>query len=205
VYETGVANLLAAARCERFLLASSTAVYAEDGGAWVDERSPTEPRAATARSVLAGEALARARHAAACAVRFGGLYGPGRTRLLRAARTGSLAYQAAPPRYTNRIHRDDAAGALAHLLRRPALEPVYVAVDSEPAAEEALQRWLAARVGGTPPRARHGVREGAGKRCSNRLLLASGYRLLFPTFREGYGALADADPGEGPADEGRPA
>jgi nucleoside-diphosphate-sugar epimerase len=197
VYETGVANLLAAVRCERFLLVSSTSVYGQDAGEWVDERSPAEPRAFSGRTVLAGEAFARERHPAACAVRLGGLYGPGRTRLLRAARTGSLAYQAAPPRYTNRIHRDDAAGALAHLLRRPSLEPVYLGVDCEPAAEEPLQRWLAARVGGAPPRPRAGAPEGAGKRCSNRLLLAAGYRFRFPTFREGYGALADAEREDG--------
>jgi len=197
VYETGVANLLAAVRCARFLLVSSTSVYAQDAGEWVDERSPAEPRAFTGRTVLAGEALARERHSAACAVRLGGLYGPRRTRLLRAARTGGLAYQAAPPRYTNRIHRDDAAGALAHLLRRPSLEPVYVGVDCEPAAEEPFQRWLAARVGGAPPRLRAGAPEGAGKRCSNRLLLASGYRFRFPTFREGYGALAAAEREDG--------
>ena len=195
VYETGIANLLAALRCERFLLTSSTSVYAEDAGEWVDEGSPAGPSAFTGRAVLAGEALARDRHPAACAVRLGGLYGPGRTRLLRAARTGGLSYQAAPRRYTNRIHRDDAAGALAHLLARPSLEPVYVAVDCEPVAEEPLQRWLAARVGGAPPRARGGPPEGAGKRCSNRLLLASGYRFRFPTFREGYGALAAAEGG----------
>lgn len=193
VYAAGIANLLAAVRCARFLLTSSTSVYAQDTGEWVDEASPAEPRTFPGRSVLAGEALARERHPAACAVRLGGLYGPGRTRLLRAARTGGLAYQAAPPRYTNRIHRDDAAGALAHLLGRPSLEPVYVAVDCEPAAEEPLQRWLAGCVGGAPPRARAGPPGGAGKRCSNRLLLASGYRLRFPTFREGYGALAAAD------------
>ena len=195
VYETGIANLLAAVRCERFLLTSSTSVYAQDAGEWVDECSPAEPRAFTGRTVLAGEALARERHPAACAVRLGGLYGPGRTRLLRAARTGGLAYQGAPPRYANRIHRDDAAGALAHLLRRPRLEPVYVAVDCEPAAEEPLQRWLAARVGGAPPRPRAGAAEGAGKRCSNRLLLGAGYRFRFPTFREGYGALAADEEG----------
>lgn len=199
VYADGIANLLAAVRCERFLLTSSTSVYGQDAGEWVDEASAAEPRGFTGRAVLAGEVLARARHPAACALRLGGLYGPGRTRLLRAARSGGLAYQAAPPRYTNRIHRDDAAGALAHLLLRPALAPVYLGVDCEPAAEETLQRWLAARVGGAPPRPRGETPEGAGKRCSNRLLLGAGYRFLFPTFREGYGALAAADPvaGEG--------
>lgn len=189
VYADGVEAVLASVACARFVLASSTSVYGQDGGEWVDETSRTEPAGFAGRSVLEGEALVRARHASGCAVRFGGLYGPGRTRLLDAARAGRLAYAASPRHYTNRIHRDDAAGALAHLLARPRVERVYVGVDSEPADEETLYRWLAARVGGPQPRAREAP-QGAGKRCSNRLLLASGYRLLFPTFREGYGALA---------------
>src|SRR4029453_8371220 len=101
---------------------------------------------------------------------------------------------AAAPPYTNAMPRDDAAGVLAHLIARPRVEPVYVGVDSDPASEETVYRWLAARVAGPPPR-RSAEARGAGKRCSNRLLLASGYRLLFPTFREGYGALADGEGG----------
>ncbi len=194
VYASGLAALLASVACDRFLLASSTSVYGQDGGEWVDEASRTEPSGFAGRIVLEGEALVRAGHASGSAVRFGGLYGPGRTRLLEAARAGRLAYAAATRHYTNRIHRDDAAGALAHLLARARVEPVYVAVDSEPADQETVYRWLAARVAGPPPRAAFGA-GGGGKRCSNRLLLASGYRLLFPTFREGYGALAGAGGG----------
>jgi nucleoside-diphosphate-sugar epimerase len=115
--------------------------------------------------------------------------------LLAAARAGRLATRAGPPRYTNRIHRDDAAGALAHLLSLPRPAPVYVGVDCEPASEAELHRWLAARVGAPPPGSRDAPEEGSGKRCSNRLLLASGYRFRFPTFREGYGALAGGDGG----------
>jgi nucleoside-diphosphate-sugar epimerase len=192
VYAEGLAAVLAAVPCARILIASSTSVYGQDAGEWVDEGSPTEPRGFAGRAVLEGERLARARHPAATALRLGGLYGPGRTRLLRDARAGRL--RAAPGRYTNRIHRDDAAGALAHLLGRPRVEPVYVGVDCEPAEEESAYRWLADRVGGPPPGRAEG-RADRGKRCSNRLLLASGYRFRFPTFREGYGALAEGEGG----------
>jgi nucleoside-diphosphate-sugar epimerase len=190
VYVEGLVRLIDTARVPRLLVVSSTSVYGQDGGEWVDEGSPTEPTAWSGRLVLEGEALARVRQPDACAVRLGGLYGPGRARLVDAARAGRLAYQSDPPRYTNRIHRDDAAGALAHLLVRPRRAPVYVAVDREPAREETVQRWLAARVGGPPPREAGGPGRGAGKRASSALLVASGYRFLFPTFREGYGRLA---------------
>jgi nucleoside-diphosphate-sugar epimerase len=191
VYRDGVAAVLEALRCARFLLTSSTSVYGQDAGEWVDEASPTEPASFRGRRVLEGEALAHERHPAACALRLGGLYGPGRTRLLAAARAGRLGAGGAA-RYTNRIHRDDAAGALAHLLGRPHAAPVYVGVDCEPAAEGELHRWLAARVGAPPP-GTPAPGPPLGKRCSNRLLLATGYRFRFPSFREGYGALAAAE------------
>jgi nucleoside-diphosphate-sugar epimerase len=196
VYVEGISALLGALRCGRFLLTSSTSVYGQDDGEWVDEASPTQPESFRGRRVLEGEALARSLHPHACALRLGGIYGPGRTRLLAAARSGLLATPAGPPRYTNRIHRDDAAGALAHLLGLPRLAPVYLGVDCEPAAEAELLRWLAERVGAPPPgSAGAPPGEGRGKRCSNRLLLADGYRFRFPTFREGYGALAAGDGG----------
>jgi nucleoside-diphosphate-sugar epimerase len=190
VYVDGVAAILAAVPCERFLLTSSTSVYGQDAGEWVDEASATEPGHFTGRIVLEGEATARARHPIACSVRFGGLYGPGRSRLVAAAREGRLAYAVDPPRFTNRIHRDDAAGLLAHLLLANDLAPAYVGVDCDPAGEETFYRWLAERVGGPKPAASSEAGGGAGKRASNRLALASGYRFRFPSFREGYGALA---------------
>lgn len=190
VYGTGIEAVLEAVRCERFLLTSSTSVYAQDDGEWVDEASATVPRSFAGRLVLEGEAIARAAHPAACAVRLGGIYGPGRTRLLAAAREGRLSYQLEPPRYTNRIFRDDAAGLLAHVLGVARLEPVYVGVDCEPASEESVYRWLAARVGGPAAFPSASPAEGSGKRASNRLALAAGYRFRFPTFRDGYAALA---------------
>jgi len=195
VYVDGVAALLGALRCGRFVLTSSTSVYGQDAGEWVDEASPTQPGCFRGRRVLEGEALVRARHPGGCVLRLGGIYGPGRTRLLAAARAGRLATRAGAPHYTNRIHRDDAAGALAHLLSLARPAPVYVGVDCDPAPEAELHRWLAERVGAPPPGSRDAADAGRGKRCSNRLLLASGYRFRFPTFREGYGALADGDGG----------
>ena len=155
--------------------------------------------AGRARAASRAAACSRARRSRASATRR-------RARCASAASTGPAARGCCAPRgpgasrtrRRRRATRTASTGttpqaALAHLLGRRSLEPVYVAVDCEPAAEEPLQRWLAGCVGGAPPRARGGPPGGAGKRCSNRLLLASGYRLRFPTFREGYGALAAAD------------
>jgi hypothetical protein len=110
-------------------------------------------------------------------------------------RTGRALYRTDAPHYTNRIHRDDCAGALRHLLGVAAPEPLYVAVDSEPAQDVEVMRWLAGTLGAPPPRpARAGELPAArsNKRCRNDRLLSSGYRLRYPTFREGYTALLAA-------------
>jgi nucleoside-diphosphate-sugar epimerase len=193
VYVDGVARAAEATRGARFLLVSSTSVYGQDDGSRVDETSPAEPTAFTGRLVLEGEARACGGGERAVVLRCGGIYGPGRARLLAAAREGRLPVPSGGPRYTNRIHRDDVAGALAHLLALGAPDRLYLGVDAEPAPEAEVHRWLAARVGRPlpgPTAAEAGP--ASGKRCSSRRLRASGYRLLFPTFREGYGALADA-------------
>jgi nucleoside-diphosphate-sugar epimerase len=209
-YVDGLRNLLGAlaesgGRPGRVLYASSTAVYAQNAGEWVDESSETEPRSFSGQRVLEGERVLLGAGVPGTVLRLGGIYGPGRTRLVESVRSGRAVVRAGEPHYTNRIHRDDAAGALAHLLRLPAPLPVYLGVDREPADEALVLRWLADRLGVTPPPVEPaeplatGREDAAGarrprgsKRCANDRLLASGYRFLWPTFREGYGALIAA-------------
>ena len=98
----------------------------------------------------------------------------------------------AEPRYTNRIHRDDAAAAIVHLCTMAADPgPVYLGVDNDPAELGEVQRFLAAELGlpqpasavaGEPSR-------GGNKRCSNALLRSTGFEFAYPTFREGYRAI----------------
>jgi nucleoside-diphosphate-sugar epimerase len=209
-YVRGLANLAAAfERLEgwprRSVYVSSTGVYAHDDGSWIDEHTPAEPTEPTARALLAGEGIAR--RAGAIVLRLGGIYGPGRDRLARhaLAEPPDPRASAAAGRYTNRIHRDDAALALAHLLRLPDPAQVYLGVDEEPALERAVLGYLRARLrvpAGLPPTAPDRAdepalvsapRAAAGKRCSSARLRASGFRFRYPTYREGYAALlADA-------------
>lgn len=198
-YPEGLGNLLdALARAprppRRVLFTSSTSVHAQDDGAWVDESSPAEPTHFTGRTVLAAEALLAASPLPGTALRLGGIYGPGRTRLLEQVRAGRAVVPEGPPLYTNRIHRDDAAGALDHLANLPAADPVYLGVDCDPAPLEEVLGWLAGQMGAPPlPRGEgatpSGRRRRTRKRCRNDRLRATGYRFRFPTFREGYGAL----------------
>lgn len=196
-YVDGLGNLLEALQSQgqpvtRLLFVSSTGVYGQTDGAWVDESSPTRPKHFSGRIMLEGERDALDGPYSTTVVRFGGIYGPGRHRLMDSVRRGDACTDA-PPAYTNRIHRDDCAAALQHLmtLERPA--DLYVGVDSCPAPQCEVMEWLAQQLGvPSPPRtsadAGSSPQRGS-KRCRNDRLLASGYGFIYPTYREGYAAL----------------
>lgn len=195
-YVEGPRNLLdALARAgqapRRLVYVSSTAVYAQGDGQWVDEASPTEPAHFTGARVLEGERVVSGGRFPTVVLRAGGIYGPSRMSLVEAVRGGRAARSGAPE-YTNRIHRDDCAGALAHLLALPAPEPVYVGVDLEPAPRDEVLCFLAAGLGLPPPpigaAAADGHRPRGSKRCSSARLQRSGYAFRYPTYREGYAA-----------------
>jgi nucleoside-diphosphate-sugar epimerase len=181
-------------RPRRVFFVSSTAVYGQSDGSWVDEMSPAQPEGFAGRRVLEGERVAREGSCPVTVLRLGGIYGPRRTQLIHRVRAGSALYAAGPPRYTNRIHRDDCAGALHHLIRLPEPEDLYLGVDCEPSDEASMLRWLAGALGASPPRRQplgqaSSPRAGSNKRCRNDRLLASGYTFRYPTFREGYIAV----------------
>lgn len=174
----------------RLIVTTSTAVYGQDRGEWVDETSETAPEGFQGRVLLESERLATSTEMESVVVRFGGIYGPGRTRLIDSVRRGEAAVPDRPA-YTNRIHRDDCAGVLRHLMGLPAPERVYLGVDDEPADRRDLITWLAAELGAPEPPLE--TRSGpSGKRCRNARLVATGYAFEYPTFRQGYAAvLAD--------------
>ncbi|HEY8753307.1 MAG TPA: SDR family NAD(P)-dependent oxidoreductase, partial [Arthrobacter sp.] len=123
-------------------------------------------------------------------LRLGGIYGPGRTRLIDQVRNG-VAVIPDEPRFTNRIHRDDAAAAIVHLASRDDLPaPIYVGVDNSPAELGEVLRFLASEMGyPEPPVGPAGDARGGNKRCNNGLLRSTGLDFAFPSFREGYRAL----------------
>src|SRR5437016_4098403 len=79
VFVDGLANVLDhLPRPRRFIYVSSSSVYGQTDGEWVDEDSPTEPREESGKIVLEAEALLHARLPQAIVLRFAGIYGPGR-------------------------------------------------------------------------------------------------------------------------------
>ena len=198
-YVDGIRNLITALRSQqqeprRVVFTSSTAVYGQSAGEWVDESSPTEPQSFAGRRVLEGERVLLGSEFTTSVVRLGGIYGPGRDRLIQQVQSGEAVCAKGLPEYSNRIHRDDCAGILAHLLALPQADGVYVGVDREPADRCEVLRWLARKLGAPFPQTSSSAssrtrRRGSNKRCCSDRIVAAGYRLLYPTFREGFGML----------------
>jgi len=185
IFHAAPAALCAAlgASVRRFILVSSTAVYG-DGGDWVDEQTPPSPTRWNGALLLEAEQRA-AIIPGLVVVRPSGLYGPGRESLLRRAR----ASEAGEARWTNRLHVDDLADALLHVLDLPNPLTLYCATDDTPVMEHqvlaGLRELLGVAAVPTPPLAE----APRGRRVSNQRLRASGWAPRFPDYRSGYLAV----------------
>lgn len=195
-YVDGLAHVLDALARDgvtphRVLFVSSTAIYGDAGGGWVDESTTPAPEGFSGRILREAEELLLSRlrgsGSAPIALRLGGIYGPGRTRLIDQVRSGTAVIPD-QPRPTNRIHRDDAAAAIVHLATMEAVPaPVYVGVDNDPAELGDVLRFLSSEMGyPEPPVGPAGEARGGNKRCGNALLRGTGFAFTYPTFREGY-------------------
>ncbi|MCB2250730.1 SDR family oxidoreductase [Pseudomonas chlororaphis] len=177
---------------KRLLFVSSSSVYGQKDGEWIDETSPARAEGYSGRLMLEAEQVALRSGIPASLVRLTGIYGPGREWLLNQVRQG---YRVAidPPLYGNRIHADDAAGLLAFLLRADrrgtALEDCYIGVDDAPAPLAEVVAWLREYLGVTEWAADASVRRSGSKRCSNARARALGWEPRYPSFREGYAQI----------------
>lgn len=187
VYVEGTANVLAALNrdsLQRVFFVSSTSVYHQNDEQWVDELSETSPERFSGQRLLEAERLCSEDSVPATIVRFAGIYGQQSVRLINDV----LAAKASLQNYTNRIHRDDCAGFMAHLLQMPqeSLQLCYIGVDSEPTKASEVKKWLAEQLECNVPAVSTDEAVSGNKRCSNRRMLETGYRLKYPNYREGY-------------------
>lgn len=171
---------------ELMLFVSSTAVYAQDDGSRVDESAPTAPESFSGKRLLEAENVIRASGFANVILRFSGIYGPGRHRLIEQVRQHKAS---ASRGYTNRIHVEDGAGFIAHLIQRGASAPIYIVTDSAPTPMVEVIDWIADQLGVIHAYSTEAVNERGNKRLDNALMLGTGFRLRYPDFRRGYAEL----------------
>ena len=182
---------------------STTGVYGDRGGDWVDEESPLRPTTARGERRLAAErdwlALWRARGLPVHLFRLAGIYGPGRNQLA-AVIEGTARRVVKPGQVFSRIHVDDVAGVLEASIARPHPGRAYNVCDDEPAPPQDVVAW-AARLLDRPvppeiafdgaelsPMAKSFYAE--SKRVANaRIKDELGYRLTYPNYRQGLAAL----------------
>lgn len=167
---------------------SSSGVYHQSDHSVVDENSRCEPARFSGQVMLEAEQAAQASGIPATSVRFSGIYGAGRNRLLTMVQSGKGAKRE-PLSYSNRIHEEDCARVLAHLIQYAdagnPLAPVYLASDDCPVPLCEVTDWLVEQLG--VEITDHSMGGFAGsKRCDNSLLKATGFEFRYPSFKEGW-------------------
>jgi len=188
VYVEGTNNLLAGLQPRRFIYTSSTSVYAQTTGEWVDEESVAEPIHETGKILRRAEEFVRQN--GGLVVRLAGIYGPGRSALLRKFLSSEARIENDGQRYLNQVHRDDVAAALFHLVgastkRSPVVSVVNV-TDDQPITQREAYAWLARKLERPLPavvaRPSERKRGTSNKRVSNGKMRMLGWEPKFPTF-----------------------
>ncbi len=195
-YPEGVKNCLACIDMpilQGFLLVTSTAVYHQQQGQWVDESTETAPTSFSGQKLLAAEGILSNSSVKAVAVRLGGIYGPGRERLINKVKNGCEINRDIPV-YTNRIHRDDCAGILSYLIQMidsgREVDNCYVGVDSHPVSEWDVLSCIADLLNINGPVHNEGMQvHHQNKRCRNDRIRSLGYEFLFEHYEDGYKQL----------------
>ena len=196
------ADILAAPHLAWIGYLSTVGVYGDHGGGWIDEETPPDPRVARATARIAAERawteLAARRGGPLGIFRLAGIYGPGRSPLVKLAE-GRAHRIVKPGQVFNRIHVADIAATLGAAVARPATR-LYNVSDDEPAPPQEVTAFAAELMGLAPPPevpfaeadlsplARsfyEGNRRIANRRIRNEL----GVSLAYPTYRDGLSAL----------------
>lgn len=206
VYRQGIENVLRALSPpgpQRVIFISSTAVYGDHGDAWVNEDTPLDPPGFNGRILqeaetwLAGHADLSGGRCIATTLRLSGIYGPGRTSLLQRLRAGLAGAPEGLGHWANRIHIEDAAKAVCHVLRLARPAPVYLVTDDTPLPMRTLYEDLARLVDGPVPPVAPPPAGMGNKRLSNARLRATGFECDWGDSRLGHAALLRADQGDG--------
>lgn len=178
----------------RVIFSSSTGVWGDEAGAVVDESTPTRPTREAGRTLVEAEEVLRSHPLGpGVALRFAGLYGPGRLPRLDDLRAGR-PLAADPDSWLNLLHLDDAARVVCAVAAAAAPRPLYVVSDGRPVRRRDWYGRLATLVNAPPPTwdTTAPRDRGADKRVDPALLFRDlGFAPLHP---DALAALADLVP-----------
>jgi nucleoside-diphosphate-sugar epimerase len=199
VYFDGLRNVVQNAyssALKRVLFVSSTAVYGEHGAEWVNEDTPVNPKNFNGRVLLETEqwlyTFGREHALTTLSLRLSGIYGPGRTALLEKLKLGQVGAPSSAAHWSNRIHVDDAAAAVVHLMEFEHPQSTYLITDSTPLSMRTLYEALAQQVGGPVPAVSESPAFVGSKRLSNARLRETGFIFQWPDSRDGYRNIIQA-------------
>ena len=185
---------------------STTGVYGDHGGAWIDEETPPGPLSARGQRRVDAEgawgALAAAHDLPLHYFRLAGIYGPGRNQLA-SLKAGTARRIDKPGQVFSRIHVDDIAQVLRASMAAPNAGRAYSVCDDEAAPPQDVVAFAAALLGvEAPPCIAFDEAElsemarsfyGENKRIKNqRIKQELGVSLVYPTYREGLTALYES-------------
>jgi nucleoside-diphosphate-sugar epimerase len=170
------------------LFTSSTSVYGQTNGEVVTEEGEAAPAHETGKILREAENLVLSQRG--IVIRLGGIYGPGRSALLRKFLSDEAIIDPENDRFVNQIHRDDAATAIVLLLKREdSTEQIFNVVDNQPLLQSECYRWLAAKLNQPLPakgRSTSARKRGqSNKRVSNAKLRGVGWTPKYPNFAVG--------------------
>ena len=186
VFLDGSRHLLATFPESHLVFVSSTSVYHQIDGSLVTEESPAEPTRETGLLLL--EAESQVLKGNGTVTRLAGIYGPGRSVILRRFLDGSAIIEEDGRRFLNQIHRDDAASALLHLAgqAKTLRGQVYNVADSSPLHQgdcyQALAQIFERPIPPQGPSPENRKRAWSHKRVSNEKLRSTGWEPRYPSF-----------------------
>ena len=209
VYVDGLQNVLDKLphSVTRVVYASSTGVYGQTDGEWVDETSLTCPQHESGRVCLAAEqrvsdwASTNDQSASAIILRFAGLYGPGRM-VRRSILERGEPIPGDPQKFLNLIHIDDAARTAAAALAATKAESIYVVSDDRPVTRQEYYSRMATLLGTPGPRfeppapgSPEAARDATNKRIANHRIKSDlGIALFYPDITTGLSSCRGPDP-----------
>jgi len=193
VYLEGCRNLLETFPGVPLLFTSSTSVYAQTDGSVVTEESPAEPHRETGK--ILRETEERVLASGGIVARLAGIYGPGRSVILKKFLSGGAVIEEDGRRYLNQIHRDDAATALLHLATGGQEgSQLYNVSDSQPLMQrecyEGLRNLFDRPLPPCGPHDPDRKRGWTHKRVSNAKLRGTGWEPQLPSFLEAAALIA---------------